>query len=101
MINWIPEKVYGNMSKGFGWAIYMKGYNTEYQDANGDNLIFDTKKEALEFATLLNIIEEAKNYNMVFTLADAQDVLNTKPEWYHGEETVEEAVADYIDAYGG
>ena len=83
------------------WAIYMRDQNTEYTNPEGDNLVFDTKKEALQFIKLLDIIEEAKNYNMEFSLKDAQDVLNTKPSWYHGKETVEEAVADYIDAFGG
>lgn len=31
------------------YAIYRKGYNEEWQDANGDNLHFDTKAEAEEY----------------------------------------------------
>lgn len=50
---------------------------------------------------LNEIIAEAKKHNREFTLEDAQDVIDTKPTWYHGEETVEEAVADYIDAFKG
>lgn len=39
------------------------------------------------------------NHNVIFTDADAQDVIDTKPEWM-GEETVCEAVADYLEAFG-
>jgi hypothetical protein len=54
MIKWTPEKVYCNTPKGFGWAIYMKGYNTEYEDTHGDNLIFDTKQEAVDFINAIS-----------------------------------------------
>lgn len=101
MSKWTIEKAYCNVPKGFGWAIYMKDQNIEYTNPEGDNLLFDTKEEAKKFIILLDIIEEAKKHNREFTLEDAQDVLDTKPTWYHGEETVEEAVADYIDAFGG
>jgi hypothetical protein len=37
-----------------GWAIYMVDENTEYTDKHGDNLIFDTKKEAQAFVDKLN-----------------------------------------------
>ena len=37
-----------------GWAIYMVDENTEYVDKHGDNLIFDTKKEAQDFVDKLN-----------------------------------------------
>lgn len=37
-----------------GWAIYMVTYNTEYLDEHGDNLLFDTKKEAQAFVDILN-----------------------------------------------
>ena len=37
-----------------GWAVYMATYNTEYLDAQADNLIFDTKKEAQAFVDMLN-----------------------------------------------
>ncbi len=50
---------------------------------------------------LNKIIEEAYKLGYTFTLEDAQNVIDTKPEWFHGEETEAEAVADYIDAYGG
>lgn len=50
---------------------------------------------------LNKIIAEAKKLGREFTLEDAQDVIDTKPNWYHGEETEAEAVADYIDAFGG
>ena len=101
MSKWQIEKAHCNTPKGFGWAVYMRGYNTEYTDGQGDNLIFDTRKEAQAFIVLLNIIDEAAKLGYTFSLADAQDVLDTKPEWYLGKETEAEAVADYIDAYGG
>jgi regulator of RNase E activity RraB len=47
------------------------------------------------------IIVEAYKLGYTFNEAEAQDVIDTKPGWYHGEETEAEAVADYIDAYGG
>jgi hypothetical protein len=50
---------------------------------------------------LNKIIEEAYKLGYTFTLEDAQAVIDTKPEWFHEEETEAEAVADYIDAYGG
>lgn len=37
-----------------GWAIYMVDENTEYVDEHGDNLIFDTKREAQRFVNILN-----------------------------------------------
>lgn len=55
-----------------------------------DNMSLDLNK----------IIDEAYKLGYTFTLEDAQDVIDTKPSWYHGEETEESAVADYIDAYG-
>jgi hypothetical protein len=39
------------------------------------------------------------NHNVIFTDKDAQDVIDTKPEWI-GEETAADAVADYLDAFG-
>lgn len=39
------------------------------------------------------------NHNVIFTDADAQDVIDTKPEWA-GDETPAEAVADYLEAFG-
>jgi regulator of RNase E activity RraB len=50
---------------------------------------------------LNKIIEEAEKLGYNFTLKDAQDVIDTKPEWCHKVETEASAVADYIDAYGG
>ena len=47
------------------------------------------------------IIEEAKKRGYDFALDDAQDVINTKPTWFNEEETEAQAVADYIDAFGG
>jgi hypothetical protein len=47
------------------------------------------------------IIAEAYKLGYTFTEEDAQDVIDTKPSWYHGEETEAEAVEDYINAYGG
>lgn len=50
--------------------------------------------------TLADIIQCAYyHHNATFTEADAQDVIDTKPEWA-GYETVEQAVADYINAFG-
>lgn len=40
------------------------------------------------------------NHNVIFTDEDAQDVIDTKPEWI-GHETPAEAVADYLEAFGG
>ena len=39
---------------GSGWAIYMVDENTEYVNDDGDNLIFDTKREAQRFVDILN-----------------------------------------------
>lgn len=50
---------------------------------------------------LNKIIEEAEKLGYTFTLEDAQDVINTKPPGCTKVETEAEAVADYIDAYGG
>jgi hypothetical protein len=49
------------------------------------------------------IIAEAYKLGYTFTEEDAQDVIDTKPSWYRGEETEAEAeaVEDYINAYGG
>jgi hypothetical protein len=54
MIQWTVEKVYCNTPKGFGWAIYIKDTNTEYTDKHGDNLIFDTKKQAVDFINAIS-----------------------------------------------
>jgi len=50
---------------------------------------------------LNKIIKEAGKLSYEFTLEDAQDVLDTKPLWFTEKETEAQAVADYIDAYGG
>jgi hypothetical protein len=50
--------------------------------------------------TLKEIIECAYQLGYNFTEADAQDVIDTKPEWA-GAETPAEAVADYLEAFGG
>lgn len=47
------------------------------------------------------IIEEAKKLGYTFTIEDAQDVIDTKPSWFTEHETEADAVADYIDAFGG
>jgi hypothetical protein len=31
------------------YAIYRKGYNEEWQDAQGDNLVFNTDEEATQY----------------------------------------------------
>lgn len=56
---------------------------------------------AIQALNLDKIIVEARKLGYDFTLEDAQDVIDTKPSWYHGVETEAEAVADYIDAFGG
>jgi hypothetical protein len=50
---------------------------------------------------LNEIIKEGRKLGYAFTLEDAQDVIDTKPSWHHGEETVREAVEDYIEAFWG
>jgi hypothetical protein len=50
---------------------------------------------------LHKIIEEAGKLGYQFTLRDAQDVIDTKPNWFYDVETEAEAVQDYIDAFGG
>ncbi len=50
---------------------------------------------------LNKIIEEAKKLGYVFTIEDAQDVIDTKPSWFTENETEAQAVADYINAFGG
>lgn len=50
---------------------------------------------------LNKIIIEAQKLGYTMTLEDAQDVIDTKPSWYRAEETEAEAVADYINAFGG
>ena len=50
---------------------------------------------------LQKIIVEAGKLGYEFTLEDAQDVINTKPFWFNEDETEAQAVADYIDAFGG
>ena len=37
-----------------GWAIYLRYYNIEYLDEDGDNLLFDTKEKAQWFVDGLN-----------------------------------------------
>jgi len=50
---------------------------------------------------LNKLVEEFEKRGYIFTLKDAQDVIDTKPTWYDVEETEAEAVADYLDAFGG
>ena len=50
---------------------------------------------------LQKIVEEAGKLGYQFTLEDAQDVIDTKPNWFYDVETEAEAVQDYIDAFGG
>ena len=50
---------------------------------------------------LQKIIEEAGKLGREFTIEDAQDVIDTKPSWFTDDETEAQAVADYIDAFGG
>jgi hypothetical protein len=47
------------------------------------------------------IIEEAQKLGYTFTTEDAQDVIDTKPSWFTEDETEADAVADYINAFGG
>jgi hypothetical protein len=46
-----------------GWAVYLTGYNTEFTDAQDDNLIFETKEKAQAFVDLLNINGELHKQN--------------------------------------
>ena len=50
---------------------------------------------------LQKIIKEAGKLGYQFTLTDAQDVIDTKPNWFYDIETEAEAVQDYINAFGG
>lgn len=51
--------------------------------------------------TIEEIIECAYHeHNLVFSRADAQDVIDTKPLWASQHETASDAVADYLDAFG-
>ena len=50
---------------------------------------------------LHKIIEEANKLGYTFTIEDAQDVIDTKPLWFTEDETEAQAVAYYIDAFGG
>jgi hypothetical protein len=49
------KKVWQVENVSNGWAIYMVDQNTEYLDADGDNLLFDTKEKAQWFVDELNI----------------------------------------------
>ena len=50
---------------------------------------------------LNKIIAEAQKLGYEFTLEDAQNVIDTKPKWADWNETEADAVADYINAFGG
>jgi len=50
--------------------------------------------------TIQDIINYASTLGLIFTVEDAQDVIDTKPQWYKGTETAQEAVDDYLEAYG-
>ena len=50
--------------------------------------------------TIQDIIDYASSLGLVFTVEDAQDVIDTKPNWYLGTETAQEAVDDYLECYG-
>jgi hypothetical protein len=50
--------------------------------------------------TLQEIKDYAASIGLVFTDRDAQLVIDTKPDWCDIEETVQEAVDDFISAYG-
>lgn len=47
------------------------------------------------------IIREADLLGYTFSIEDAQDVIDSKPDWDKSIETEAEAVADFINAYGG
>jgi len=49
--------------------------------------------------TLQDIIQCAKELGYTFDEATAQDVLDTKPLWFTEDETVQQAVNDYLDAF--
>ena len=50
--------------------------------------------------TLKEIKDYAASLGLTFTDRDAQLVIDTKPEWCDIEETAQEAVDDFISAYG-
>jgi hypothetical protein len=49
--------------------------------------------------TLQDIMDAAKALGYTFDEATAQDVLDTKPTWFTENETTEQAVNDYLDAF--
>lgn len=51
--------------------------------------------------TIQTIKDCAEALGYSFDDEDAQDVLDTRPYWFSGQETVEQAVQDYLDAFGG
>jgi len=50
--------------------------------------------------TLQEIKDYAASIGITFTDEDAQQVIDTKPEWDNSVETAQEAVDDFIAAYG-
>ena len=52
------KKVWQVENVSNGWAIYMVDQNIEYLDADGDNLLFDTKEKAQWFVDGLNTAGE-------------------------------------------
>jgi hypothetical protein len=50
--------------------------------------------------TLQEIKDYAASIGLTFTDEDAQQVIDTKPEWDNSVETAQEAVDDFIAAYG-
>jgi hypothetical protein len=51
--------------------------------------------------TVQDIKTYAESLGYSFSDEDAQDVIDSRPSWFTGQETVEQAVQDYLDAFGG
>lgn len=71
----------------------LSNYQREYDE------LPDSRPLMLTDATLAQIQECALNLGYTFSDQDAQDLKDTACAWW-GEETVEEAITDYINAYG-
>jgi hypothetical protein len=69
----------------------------EYQRAYDQ--LPESRPLMLTDASLEQIQDCALNLGYTFSDQDAQDLKDTASDWW-GEETVEEAINDYINAYG-
>lgn len=91
------------------YAIYRKDYNEEWQNEQGDNLVFDTAEEATQY--LRNTFNEGDrmkptdealmNYawQLGYRLSpeDCEEIRRT----FRINETIEHAVKDFLSAYEG